>query len=336
MTNASPEIDEKKTSVFLLAGFLGSGKTTLLNRILSWEEDLSDTVVLVNEFGRIGIDGALIKTRGNEVVELTSGCICCTIKTALEGTLLDIHQRFRPKKILLEATGVAEPDSVAAAIKEEKLRQRMELRKIITVLDIRYWNGKDTFGPFFMNQLLQADLVLLNKIDNTDKDRVSAAVAEMREEIPGIRIVPTYYCNVDPAVLWEMKSETSLGNFYAFLPAAEQPCHCGNEGGDHSHCGHAGDGKKGKEIAYDTFSFSSDEAVQEERFKVFLDDLPWQLFRIKGPVRFQDRTRLLNYVAGQVEWSEWKDAGGTQLAFIGWEIDAEATLQSLQQCFAPS
>ena len=79
--------DGEKAVVILLAGFLGSGKTTLLKQILSWETDLSDTVVVVNEFGDVGIDGALLKNSGSEIVELTSGCICCTLTADLRQSL---------------------------------------------------------------------------------------------------------------------------------------------------------------------------------------------------------------------------------------------------------
>ena len=79
-----------KAELLLLAGFLGAGKTTLLKNILSWEAKLSETVVLVNEFGDIGIDGALLKDSGSDVIELTSGCICCTLSADLHQSLMRI------------------------------------------------------------------------------------------------------------------------------------------------------------------------------------------------------------------------------------------------------
>jgi G3E family GTPase len=330
-----------KTEIFLLAGFLGSGKTTLLNRVLSWETSLSDTVVLVNEFGKIGIDGSLIKSKDKDVIEMTSGCICCSIKGKLIDTLSDIWNRYRPKKILLEATGVAEPDSVVDVLSDDFLHERLQFTKIITVLDIRYWNGRDKFGPFFMNQVQQADLVLLNKIDLVPKDRVHAALAEMHAEIPGCRVVPTLHCEVDPGMFWKNADSRHLGNFYT-TPPYLAPCErCGGAHSDNMACsshGRAGIKKDPsskftpRTNAYDTFDFVSDTPLSEICFENFLKALPWQLFRIKGPVRFPNRTLMLNYAAGQIDWQNWDEAGGTRLALIGWGVDSEKMLQDLSNC----
>ena len=103
-------------SVLLLSGFLGAGKTTLLKRILSWQRDLSNTVVLLNEFGDAGIDGALLEASGSGVVELTSGCICCTLSADLKQSLRDILDRFDPRRIFIESTGVADPTAIISAL----------------------------------------------------------------------------------------------------------------------------------------------------------------------------------------------------------------------------
>ena len=99
MKNTSQLSEKNSSDVILIAGFLGSGKTTLLKHILTWDHDLSGTVVLVNEFGDVGIDSKILKDSGSNVVELTSGCICCTLVADLRQSLHGIMERFRPSRV---------------------------------------------------------------------------------------------------------------------------------------------------------------------------------------------------------------------------------------------
>ena len=81
-----------------------------------------------------------------------------------------------------------------------------------------------------------------------------------------------------------------------------------------------------------TFCFEDPRIMDEDRFHQFVDALPWEVFRMKGPVRFSDRTQLVNFVGGKGEWSEWDGGTRTRLAFIGWNVNAEQILQKLSRC----
>lgn len=81
-----------------------------------------------------------------------------------------------------------------------------------------------------------------------------------------------------------------------------------------------------------TFSFQSVEPLDENCFKAFVGGLPWELFRMKGPVQFQDRTAFVNFVGGKDEWSQWEESAGTLLAFVGWNIRPDKILQKLKTC----
>jgi G3E family GTPase len=319
-----------KTKVFLIAGFLGSGKTTLLKRILSWQTDLSDTVVLVNEFGKVGIDGALLKDAGSDVIELTSGCICCTIKSELEDTLKTIWKRFHPKRILLEATGVAQPNAVVEIVENETLKNWMEIEKVVTVLDIRYWLNRENFGQFFMKQVEEANLILLNKMDTAAKNQVSQSLSQLQQSVPGCQAIPTAYCKVDPETLWsadhhEVK-DRGIGIIDFYQPGAD---HAHPHQHDHvDKCASSSD----EDTSYISFDFSTKRPMVESALKRFLEAVPWQVFRIKGPVQFPDRTVLLNFVAGQWSWDPWEGKSETRLVLIGWEIEAEKIMPDLEKC----
>ena len=158
--------------------------------------------MLVNEFGKVGIDGTVLKDAGSDVIELTSGCICCTIRSELEDTLKSIRERFHPKRILLEATGVAQPNAVVEIVDNESLKNGMEIEKVVTVLDIRFWLNRENFGQFFMKQVEEAHLILLNKIDSASRNQVNRSLSQLQQAVPGCRTIPTAYCKIDPETLW--------------------------------------------------------------------------------------------------------------------------------------
>jgi G3E family GTPase len=319
MAKQLPTAVDKRAEVFIISGFLGAGKTTLLKRILSWESDLSETVVLVNEFGEVGIDGSLLKDAGSDVVELTGGCICCTLKADLNLTLKSVWQQFKPRQIFIETTGVADPSTVIDVFHDPTLDDQMKVVKVITVLDIELWEARECFGPVFFKQLRQADLILLNKIDVVEEQKTSQFLKEIHERMPHAQVIPTLHCRVEPEIVMDGRTMTPK-------PADFSEIHQHND--DHP-------SREGS-FAYISFTFRTGHALDEACFKQFTENLPLELFRIKGPVRFRDRTILVNYAGGKNEWTQWSDVEETCLVFVGWKVDEKATLQNLQKCIIPN
>lgn len=176
--------------VMLIAGFLGAGKTTFLQRILRWPEKLSGTAILVNEFGKIGIDGELLEGFDTPVVEMANGCICCSLQGDLIRTLGDILERLHPKRLLIEATGVADPLDIIKVLELPQFHAQLEKPKVVTIVDADFWGAREFFGPLFYNQIKAADLVLLNKIDLQDSEEVGRSLAEIRKVCPSCAIAP--------------------------------------------------------------------------------------------------------------------------------------------------
>jgi G3E family GTPase len=331
-----------KTKVIVLAGFLGAGKTTLLQRILSWETDLSGTVVIVNEFGAVGIDGSLLADAGSDVVELTSGCVCCSLQADLTLTLKKIRQQFNPGRIIIEATGVADPRAIVDVFQDVELQKYMAVDKIITVLDADFWEVRECLGTLFFSQLRDADLILLNKIDTVDPDRVPLILKEVHETAPDSQVIPTIQCGVDPESLWTVDRRKDFGlkpdRFFQIVtpdPGRDhRPDH--SDSADPGSAGTTREAVAEEKQHYVAFSFSNSAPLDENCFKRFAEKLPWELFRMKGPVRFHDRTVLVNYAGGKCGWADWSGAEETRLAFVGWKIDDQETIGKLRNCIAPA
>jgi G3E family GTPase len=325
MNASSNQAGPPKAHVVLLSGFLGAGKTTLLKRILSWQIDLSHTVVIVNEFGDIGVDGALLKDSGSDVIELTNGCICCTLSPDFRQSLTSVWGRFKPERIFIEASGVADPTSLVSVLAEPQIASIMTIAKVVTVLDADFWEARETFGPLFYHQLGAAHLILLNKIDLADKDKIPLFLKEIHELLPDAQVLPTLHCAIDPETLWAPKT-AGLKPMDFYRPAA---FHDHPPKTDHGHL-HSVDASR-----FIMFSFQGHEVMEESCFRKFIAELPCEMFRVKGPVRFPDRTIMLNFVGGKAEWLPWEEEPETRLAFIGWKVSKAETLEQVKRCVRP-
>lgn len=157
--------------VSILTGFLGSGKTTLLNRLLK-HPDLQDTAVIINEFGEVAIDHLLVEQAKDGIVELSDGCICCTIRGELVDTLVDLIERRRSgetgafRRIVVETTGLADPAPILHAIMAHPvLLQALRLDGVIATIDAV--NGSSTLDRHeeAVKQVAVADRIVLTKLD---------------------------------------------------------------------------------------------------------------------------------------------------------------------------
>lgn len=168
LTNRSGrKIRTGKTRTSLICGFLGAGKTTFIRNRL--RQSSGKTAVLVNEFGTLGLDGAgIFQSGGLQVVELPGGCICCSQQLHLEEAILDICRRFGPERLFIEPSGVAEASGILRVLTSAVLVDQIILDGVITVIDAETfleYAEPDAFGTFFLDQIQQADLILINKGD---------------------------------------------------------------------------------------------------------------------------------------------------------------------------
>jgi len=299
--------------VVLIAGFLGAGKTTLLRNILEWPGDLSKTAVLVNEFGKIGIDGELLDGFDTPVVELTNGCICCTLKGDLLKSVKEILDGFHPGRLFIEATGVADPFEILGLLDSSQIKKRIGAIKVITVLDGDMWEGREYFGPLFYNQIKAAELLLFNKVDLLPKEDIPRCLQEIRQIKPSLSLVPTHHCQIDPDVLWKLAVNTDHAAelYFPFVNL---------------------DQKSAEEIGYVTFAFEENVPFKMDCFQRFVEALPVKLYRLKGFALVENKLFLINHVGGRTDWKVLDTKGTTKLTFVGWQVSEDQIIEDLQVC----
>ncbi|MBW6423870.1 GTP-binding protein [Rhizobium sp. XQZ8] len=181
--------------VSILTGFLGAGKSTLLNRILK-DPGTSDTAVIINEFGEVGIDNFLVEASGDALVELSNGCLCCTVRGELVDTLaymMDGIQigRLKPvKRVVIETTGLADPAPVMQSVMGNPvIAENFELDGIITVVDAV--NGLSTLDRHqeAVKQAAVADQLVISKLSMANAETVAALKARLHALNPRARVV---------------------------------------------------------------------------------------------------------------------------------------------------
>lgn len=180
--------------VSVLTGFLGSGKTTLLNRLLR-DPDLADTAVIVNEFGEISIDHALVESATDGIIELAGGCLCCTVRGELVDTLSDLVERLRDgridamKRIVIETTGLADPAPVLHALMAHPMLVRtLRLDGVVTVVDAVHGAHTLAAHPEAVKQVAVADRLVLTKTDIADAQTAAALRTVLKSLNPNAEI----------------------------------------------------------------------------------------------------------------------------------------------------
>jgi G3E family GTPase len=226
--------------VTIITGFLGSGKTTLLNHILSNQDGLK-TAVLVNEFGEIGIDNELLITTGEDMVELSNGCICCTINNDLVEAVYKVLER--PEKIdylVVETTGLADPLPVALTFLGTDLRDLTRLDSIVTMVDAENFSLDLFNSQAAENQIAYADIIVLNKADLVDEADLDLLEVRVREMRPGTRLLRSVQGKVPlPLVLSVGLFETDKYFDPTDAKPAPQDRHGKHGHEDHNHEDHA-------------------------------------------------------------------------------------------------
>ncbi len=332
--------------VTIITGFLGSGKTTLLNYILNNQTGVR-TAVLVNEFGEIGIDNDLILTTSESMIELSNGCICCSIN----GELLEAVDRIldQPNSIdylVVETTGLADPLPVAMTFLGSELRDLTRLDSIITVIDAENFDTELLSSQVGRSQILYGDILLLNKCDLVDEQRLLEVETTLSEVKKEARLLRATKGEVPLPLLM------SVGLFETDRVAIKQEPQDHSEcDHDHGKCNHKHQKGSSSNIhtksnaeqvgieGFTSLSFSSYNQFALRKFQNFLDNqLPAEVFRAKGILWFKESERRhIFHLAGKrfsIDDTDWDGERKNKLVLIGRNLNHQKIKSQLQACVA--
>ena len=171
--------------VNIVTGFLGVGKTTAIRALFKHRPENEKWAVLVNEFGEIGIDGAILESDGLSVAEVPGGCICCSAGLALRTSLVRILREVRPDRLLIEPTGLAHPAQVIDTLRSPGLREAVDVRAVITLVDPRHCRSpRHAASDPWQDQIRIGDVLVANKVDVSSEPDLEAFHAIARAAWP--------------------------------------------------------------------------------------------------------------------------------------------------------
>jgi G3E family GTPase len=305
--------------VTIISGFLGSGKTTLLNHILTNAQGLK-VAVLVNEFGDINIDSQFLIAQEDTMVELSNGCICCTINNGLIEAVYQVLERpDRMDYLIVETTGVADPLPIALTFLGTDLRDLTHLDSIITVIDCDTFDPQETYNSdAAINQIAYGDILILNKTDLVSSTKLQSLETHLQSIKEHARILHAEHGRVPLKLILGIDIPRPSYASQESDPAKANPAHLQNDG-------------------FMSVSFQSRRPMSAKKFQQFLDyQLPEQVFRAKGILWFEESPRRHMFqLSGKrftLDDSDWKNPPKNQLVLIGRKLDRLWLQQMLTNC----
>lgn len=332
--------------ITLITGFLGAGKSTLINRVIA-ENPGTRFGLVINEFGDVKLESQIIESSGDQVTELSNGCMCCVVRGDLIKTVDGLLKKSPGiGHIILEASGLSDPVPIANTFLNDEMGGRVHFDSVVCVVDpINFLSSLEDY-PVAEAQLLYSDFILLSKVDAATPTQVNTARKLILSRRPDARIL-----ELGEGFPLDLVFDTSRVDHskLAGLEIEEHSHHAHDEDDDDGEGEESGIvvGADGKERyrhvheSVDTLFYKSRRPLDLERFGAVMHKLPREVVRAKGFLDFADpeargKKYVLQMVGGRPVLSarpwETGEARQSAMVFIGKGFDRERLLSSLEAC----
>lgn len=290
----------------VIGGFLGSGKTSAILHLLETRQiDPQKTVLLVNEFGQVGVDGALLGSEGGAVRELDSGCICCSLKNDFMSQILDLSSTIRPERLVIEPSGVASMRDILQALTSPQLDGLIEQIRTALILDADDYDWFVQMSPTFVDaQIGLAQLIVVNKADLAGERLLAEVVHDLERRNPHAVILTTTF----GAFSWEAVDH--------LLPPLSSP-----------------EGPTERLTGYESYASLLPERFSIEALRLFFEALSDGQFgdvqRAKGVFDTGDGCVRIDFASHRIYETPWSCGGGGRINLVGLGLDLGAIERAL-------
>lgn len=306
----------KKTTVNVLTGFLGVGKTTALRHMISQRPEGEKWAIIVNEFGEIGIDGAVLDNGELPVAEIAGGCLCCVAGPQMTVTVATLLRRERPDRLIIEASGLAHAAGLIDELRAEPLGKALEIGAVVTLVDPRQFVNNDYFRqPLYRDQVMIADVLLATKGDLADAETLQTYREKAAALFPPKSLIAEIsHGAANPAWL-----DLEVQPKSRYRPAV----------------------KPGEASGWQSqgWTFAPDAEFSGEALTDFFDQLPQMvkgLVRAKGVFRVLDTWLWLNWTEGQWAANQVAWRRDSRFELIASELDAATIEAAVKACILPA
>ncbi|MEN8075668.1 GTP-binding protein [Clostridioides difficile] len=305
--------------VEIFSGFLGAGKTQLIKKLIEEGYYKERIAIIENEFGEVSIDGAILKRTNTLVKEINAGCICCQVTGDFKESIIDVVDNCNVDRLLVEPTGVAKLSDIKKVFNEKELKDIAVVEKAITVVDSEKFDlYLANFKTFFVNQIKNADIIILSRTQNISNDEIKRLQDEINKINSKAIIVSRAWKNVKAEELvpkmFLTKEIDDIKDKLAFRKGNLNSTSIKKE--------------KNDESTFESFALKIDRNVSKEellsKFNFIKNSFEFgEIIRAKGIVNTKNGKEQFDYTLSEINMEKIAYRGETVISFIGTNLNKD-------------